>query len=151
MSFSRQQIIETLYRLVTFLATVPLARRLIVSGKYEYDYTVLAPLAMTEVSLSPIGNLPRLPKADELPSLKWVSLVLSALSILNEAEKPANLLKSSLSNEREIDSLESIEREIRAAQGQAELTNAVLKLESVLKPLEDLINPLKSEKLPFAS
>ncbi|WP_445246300.1 hypothetical protein [Microcoleus sp. OTE_8_concoct_300] len=47
MSFSRQQIIETLYRLVTFLATVSLARRLIVSGKYEYDYTVLAPLAMT--------------------------------------------------------------------------------------------------------
>ena len=49
MSFSRKQIIETLYRLVTFLATVPLARRLIVSGKYEYDYTVLAPLAMTEI------------------------------------------------------------------------------------------------------
>ncbi|WP_293149408.1 MULTISPECIES: lipoxygenase family protein [unclassified Microcoleus] len=143
MSFSRQQIIETLYRLVTFLATVPLARRLIVSNKYEYDYTVLAPLAMTEVPLSPIGNLPRLPNADELPSLKWVSLVLSTLSILNEAEKSANLLKSSLSNEgeidslesskSEIDSLESIDREIRAAQGQAELTNAVLKLESVLE------------------
>ncbi len=46
MSFSRQEIIQTLYRFVTFLATVPLARRLIVSGKYEYDYTVLAPLAV---------------------------------------------------------------------------------------------------------
>ena len=146
MSFSRQEIIQTLYRFVTFLATVPLARRLIVSGKYEYDYTVLAPLAMTEVSLSPIGNLPRLPKADELPSLKWVSLVLSALSILNEAEKPANLLKSSLSNEREIDSLESIEREIRAAQGQAELTNAVLKLESVL---ERKVSPKVKSSIPL--
>ena len=176
MSFSRQQIIETLYRLVTFLATVPLARRLIVSGKYEYDYTVLAPLAMTEVLPSPIGNLPRLPKADELPSLKWVSLVLSALSILSEAEKSANLLKSSLSNEREInslesskseinslesgesgidslesseseiDSLESIEQEIRAAQGQAELTNAVLKLESVL---ERKVSPRVKSNIPL--
>ncbi|MCC3470149.1 MAG: hypothetical protein JGK37_30540, partial [Microcoleus sp. PH2017_06_SFM_O_A] len=146
MSFSRQQIIETVYRLVTFLATVPLARRLIVSGKYEYDYTVLAPLAMTEVSPSPIANLPRLPKADELPSLKWVSLVLSTLSILNEAEKSANLLKSSLSNESEIDSLESIEREIRAAQGQAELTNAVLKLESVL---ERKVSPKVKSSIPL--
>jgi arachidonate 15-lipoxygenase len=146
MSFSRQEIIQTLYRLVTFLATVPLARRLIVSNKYEYDYTVLAPLAMTEVSPSPIANLPRLPKADELPSSKWVSLVLSTLSILNEAEKSADFLKNSLSNEHEIDLLESINREIRAAQGQAELTNAVLKLESVL---EQKVYPKVKSNIPL--
>ena len=75
-----------------------------------------------------------------------MSLVLSALSILNEAEKPVNLLKSSLSNEREIDSLESIEREIRAAQGQAELTNAVLKLESVL---ERKVSPKVKSSIPL--
>ncbi|MDB9514714.1 hypothetical protein PN499_26275 [Kamptonema animale CS-326] len=139
MSFWTQEIIETLYRLLSFLANVPLAKRLIISGKYEYDYTVLAPLAMTSVPPSIISYLPQLPTADELPKQKWLSLVLStlALGVFAEIKKSAASIDDSVSNENEIDSnkidlLKSINEEIKAAKGKEDLTNAVLKLKSVL-------------------
>jgi hypothetical protein len=132
MSFSMQAIIKTLYRLLTFLADVPFARRLIISNEYEYDDTILAPLAMTKVETSFIlRNVPKLPKADELPSLQWISLVLSALSILNETEKSTNASDSSISSDNKLNSLKSIEKEIKDASGQEDLTNAVLKFKSV--------------------
>lgn len=139
MSFWTQEIIETLYRLLSFLANVPLAKRLIISNKYEYDYTVLAPLAMTSVPPSIISYLPQLPTADELPKQKWLSLVLStlALGVFAEIKKSTASSDNSVSNENEIDSnkinlLKSIDEEIKAAKGQEDLTNAVLKLKSVL-------------------
>jgi len=132
MSFSIQAIIETLYRLVAFLANVPFARRLIISNEYEYDDTILAPLAMTKVQTSFIlRNVPKLPKADELPSPQWVSLVLSALSILNETEKSTNASDRSISSDNKLNSLKSIDQEIKDASGQEDLTKAVLKFKSV--------------------
>ncbi len=132
MSFSIQSIIETLYRLLKFLADVPFARRLIISNEYEYDNTILAPLAMTKVETSFIlRNVPKLPKADELPSPQWVSLVLSALSILNETEKSTNASDRSISSDNKLNSLKSIDQEIKDASGQEDLTKAVLKFKSV--------------------
>jgi arachidonate 15-lipoxygenase len=130
MYFWKQEIIETLYRLLKFLATVPLANRWILSNKYEYDYKVLAPLAMTDIPPSRIPGLPALPKKDELPNEKWLSLVLTQISILNKKNK--SVIKESVSNGTEIDSLESINEQIKAAEGQEELKNAVLKLKSTL-------------------
>lgn len=135
MSFSMQAIIETIYRLIAFLANVPFARRLIISNKYEYDYTtILAPLAMTNVPTSFIlRNLPKLPKADELPSSQWLSLVLSAISILNETEKSTNASDRLIASDNKLNLLKSIDKEIKDASGQEDLTNAVLKLKSVLQ------------------
>ncbi len=130
MYFWKQEIIETLYRLLKFLATVPLANRWILSNKYEYDYKVLAPLAMTDIPPSRIPGLPALPKKDELPNEKWLSLVLTQISILNKKNK--SVINESVSNGTEIDSLESINEQIKAAEGQEELKNAVLKLKSTL-------------------
>ncbi|HIK04959.1 MAG TPA: hypothetical protein IGS40_09610 [Trichormus sp. M33_DOE_039] len=133
MSFWMQEILENLYRLLSLLAKVPFARRLIISNKYEYDYTVLAPLAMTSVPPSIIPYLPKLPKEDELPDQKWVTLVICVISLLNQKEKSSNLINESVANEHEINSLESIYEQIKAAQETADITNAVLQLKSVLK------------------
>jgi len=130
MYFWKQEIIETLYRLLKFLATVPLANRWILSNKYEYDYKVLAPLAMTDIPPSRIPGLPALPKKDELPNEKWLSLVLTQISILNNKEKAVRL--ESVSNEDEIDSLEVIHEQIKAAKDKKELKNAVLNLKLTL-------------------
>jgi hypothetical protein len=87
MSFQNQAL-TVLYGLVKFLATVPFAKRFLISNQYQYDDTVLRlpllpPLAMTKVDTI-IGGLPKLPKEDEVPDQKWISLVLSTLSLLNK-------------------------------------------------------------------
>jgi len=137
MSFQNQAL-TVLYGLVKFLATVPFAKRFLISNQYQYDDTVLRlpllpPLAMTKVDTI-IRGLPKLPKEDELPDQKWISLVLSTLSLLKKIndKKSSEFINESVSNETEINSLESINDQIQAANGQEELTNAVLKLKSAL-------------------
>lgn len=123
-------LVKGLYRIVTFLAKVPWANRLIVSKKYEYDYQVLAPLAMTYAPPSLIPGLPKLPAKDELPNKKWFSLVIAQMSIASQKSGP--LMSAPGWSGAEIDSLESISEEIKAAEGEEELKNAVLKLKSTL-------------------
>jgi hypothetical protein len=77
-----QETLEELYRFIIILADNRLSSWLIVSNKYEYNYNILAPLAMTDVPPSRIPKIPALPTKDELPSEKWVSLVLTQLSLL---------------------------------------------------------------------
>lgn len=129
-----QETLEELYRFITILADNRLSSWLILSNQYEYDYEVLAPLAMTEVPPSPIPQLPALPTKDELPSQKWVSLVLTQLSLLAKAKKPNNSRNLSIfeQKDKEINLLESINQQIEAAKEQVDLTEAVLNLKSAL-------------------
>jgi len=122
-------LVKELYRIVTLLAKVPVANRLIVSNKYEYDHQVLAPLAMTHIP-DILWTIPKLPKKDELPTQQWVSLVIAQFSILRSKSSLPTIAPAS--SGAEIDSLESISEEIRAAGGQEELKSAVLKLKSNL-------------------
>jgi hypothetical protein len=84
MSPVTKEIIEAIYRLATILVNHTFVNRLIISGKYDYDYQVLAPLAMTDIPDSIIPKIPMLPSLDDLPSPKWLALVLSILSIQSE-------------------------------------------------------------------
>jgi arachidonate 15-lipoxygenase len=133
MSFWQQEAIIILYRFITFIAKVPFAKRLLISNSYEYNYTYIDRVPMTDVPSRTIGNLnlPNLPKEDELPDEKWVALVLGVLGVLNQKTK-SNTVNESVSNENEIDLLESINEEIKATDEQEDLTNAVLKLKSAL-------------------
>ncbi|TVP66536.1 MAG: lipoxygenase [Nodularia sp. (in: Bacteria)] len=126
------QLIETIYRFVKFLARFPLARKFLISNKYEYGHTVLDPLAMTKVEKGILG-FPKLPKENELPDEQWLSLLLGVISVLTKKEKIYNLSNESVSNDHEINSLESINTQIKAAKGKKDLTNAVLNLKSALR------------------
>jgi arachidonate 15-lipoxygenase len=136
--------IEAIYRLLTILAKSRIISRFIFSDKYEYDYNVLNPLAMTSVPERKIlflsQPIPIFPKDDELPNAKWVSLVLTQLSILGKKNKSNNLINEFVYNGNEIDSLESIKEEIKAANGQEDLTKSVVKLKSALGLKPSLIN-----------
>ncbi|MBP0034127.1 MAG: hypothetical protein J7524_13325 [Roseofilum sp. Belize BBD 4] len=128
MNFLTREVTKAIYRIVTFLAQGTFANRLILSNKYEYDYQVLAPLAMTDAPPSLIPGLPKLPAKDELPNKKWLSSVIA--SIASQKSKPP--MSAPGWSGAEIDSLESISEEIQAAEGEEELKNAVLKLKSTL-------------------
>jgi arachidonate 15-lipoxygenase len=114
---------ERIYSFVNFLAKVPVVRRLLISNQYKYDYNVLAPLAMTAVPSSTILKLPKLPQADELPSQKWISLVLNTLVVLVNQQKSTDSLS---------DLLELVGEEIQEAKEKEELINAILHLKSTL-------------------
>lgn len=133
-----QETLEEIYRFIRILANNRLSSRFILSNKYEYDYEVLAPLAMTEVPPSPIPQLPALPTKDELPSEKWVSLVLTQLSLLAKAKKSTDVTTLSVFNQEEnqINLLESINQQIKSAKEQGDLTHAVLQLKSALESRE---------------
>ncbi|MBD2253316.1 lipoxygenase family protein [Nostoc parmelioides] len=126
------KIIEFLYRLLKFLATVPFANNLILSNKYEYDYEVLDPLAMTYIPSSLIPGLPAFPKADELPNEKWFALVLSTITLLVNQKTTDDVVNESVPQEKEIEDLGLINDKIKEAEGQEALTNAVMKLKKAL-------------------
>ena len=132
MSFS-MSIIENLYSLLDFLAKHTGLLGWIMSNEYEYDDKILPPLAMTKVpTIKILGYLiPKLPNADELPSPEWFASVLIALTILKETEKSTNASDRSISSDNKLNSLKSIEKEIKDASGQEDLTKAVLKFKSV--------------------
>ncbi|HLO48897.1 MAG TPA: lipoxygenase family protein [Kamptonema sp.] len=111
--------------------------------KYEYDDRVLAPLAMTSISEIKVAGiistpLPLLPE-DEIPTQKWLALVISSISILTirkkQLEKHPTLINEFSSNQPKInllDDLDLINEEIKAAKEQEDLKNAVFKLLSAL-------------------
>ena len=107
--------------------------------KYEYDYKVLAPLAMTSVSEIKLAwilptPLPYLPK-DELPTQKWLALLVSTITLLIQKGKSTDLINESVSTENTTKSLdlESIHEQIKAATEQEDLNDAVFKLLSALE------------------
>jgi arachidonate 15-lipoxygenase len=126
-----KEIIEAIYRLATILVNHTFVHRLIISDKYDYDYQILAPLAMTAIPDSIIPKIPMLPSSDELPNPKWLALVLSALSIQAE-KKPTVSIDLSSFNEDQINPLESHHKKIEISNGREELTQAILELKSLL-------------------
>jgi len=89
---------------------------------------------MTKVETSFIlRNMPKLPKADEIPSTDWVTSVLLVLSIWSETEKSTNASDGLNSSNHKLSLLKSIDKEIKDASGQEDLTNAVLKFKSGLQ------------------
>src|SRR5919199_3655838 len=135
--------IEFLYRLLKVLARFPFTKSLILSDEYEYDYNVLAPLAMTHIPSSQIPMLPAFPKADELPNEKWLALVLSTISIFVNQTTSTDIVNESVSNSNETQELELIHNKIKEAEDHEDLTNAVMKLKKALE-LEETDGQSKS-------
>ena len=135
MSREIKSTINILYRFINFLTRFRFFRWFILTNKYEYDYKILPPLAMTYVPYNRITNLPKLPKKDEIPSQKWIALVVNAITVelLTEKEKSTNLLDESVSTHQKINSLNSINDEMKAATETEELNNAVGKMLTVLE------------------
>jgi arachidonate 15-lipoxygenase len=126
-----KEIIEAIYRLATFLVENTSLHGLIISGKYDYDYEVLAPLAMTAIP-SNIIKIPKFPSEDELPSPQWLALVLSAISIQSE-KKPTSSTDRLKIIGNKIDSLGLLHKQIENSNEREELTQALLDLKASLK------------------
>jgi arachidonate 15-lipoxygenase len=139
--------IKILYRFINFLSRFPFARWFILTNKYEYDYKILPPLAMTYVPSNRITNLPKLPKQDEIPNPKWIALVVNVITVglLTQKEKSTNLIDKSVPTHHKINCLNSINDEMKAATETEELNNSVGKMLTVLElenenKLEDKAN-----------
>jgi|GEM_PF-3498559 len=56
------------------------------SGEYEYDYTALAPLAMTSVKTAWLFHFPLFRK-DELPTQKWLAILVGETTIFAQPKQ----------------------------------------------------------------
>ncbi|MBD2411790.1 hypothetical protein FACHB389_04680 [Nostoc calcicola FACHB-389] len=134
-TLNQKSIISDIVDLLKLLYSLLKLREAALKGfTYEYNYTYLDPLAITNVPQFTIRNItiPLLPK-EELPSLKWIIAVVIRLlvTLLNKLliNQP-DLLKSIIAV-----SLDAIGNEINKPESQEELSAILLKLKSSLEEI----------------
>jgi arachidonate 15-lipoxygenase len=133
----------TLYKIVKFGA-------FFFPGQYNYNYDYIPSLAMTTSPPLPLINL-NIP-SQELPNIKWVTLVLQQITILN-ANKARHFengiasfsVRSSTEEnsgvDRQIEVLKNTEQEIEAADSKEDLKNIAWKIASVAKEITQELSP----------
>jgi arachidonate 15-lipoxygenase len=133
----------TLYKIVKFGS-------FFFSGQYNYNYDYIPSLAMTTSPPLPLINL-NIP-SQELPNIKWVTLVLQQITLLN-ANKARPLEKgiASLSVrssteensgvDHQIEVLKNTEQEIEAADSKEDLKNIACKIASAAKEITQELSP----------
>jgi arachidonate 15-lipoxygenase len=119
-------------------------------GEYNYNYDYIPSLAMTTSPSLPLINL-NIP-SQELPNIKWVTLVIQQITILNankarhfENGIPSFSVGSSTEEnsgvERHIEVLKNTEQEIEAADSKEDLKNIAWKIASAAKQITQELSP----------
>jgi arachidonate 15-lipoxygenase len=134
----------TLYKIVKFGS-------LFFPGQYNYNYDYIPSLAMTTSPPLPLINL-NIP-SQELPNIKWVTLVLQQITLLNankarpfENGIASFSVRSSSTEENsgvdhQIEVLKNTEQEIEAADSKEELKNIACKIASTAKQITQELSP----------
>jgi arachidonate 15-lipoxygenase len=133
----------TLYKIVKFGS-------FFFPGQYNYNYDYIPSLAMTTSPPLPLINL-NIP-SQELPNIKWVTLVLQQITLLN-ANKARQFengiasfsVRSSTEEnsgvEHQIEVLKNTEQEIEAADSKEDLKNIACKIASAAKEITQELSP----------
>ena len=133
----------TLYKIVKFGS-------FFFPGQYNYNYDYIPSLAMTTSPPLPLINL-NIP-SQELPNIKWVTLVLQQITILNankarpfENGLASFSVRSSTEEnsgvDHQIEVLKNTEQEIEAADSKEDLKNIAWKIASAAKEITQEISP----------
>jgi len=133
----------TLYKIVKFGS-------FFFPGQYNYNYDYIPSLAMTTSPPLPLINL-NIP-SQELPNIKWVTLVLQQITILNanKARPFENGLtsfsvrsstKENSGVDRQVEVLKNTEQEIEAADSKEDLKNIAWKIASAAKQITQELSP----------
>jgi len=133
----------TLYKFVKFGS-------IFLPGKYNYNYDYIPSLAMTTSPSLPLINL-NIP-SQELPNIKWVTLVIQQITILNankarhfENDIPSFSVGDSTEEnsgvEQQIEVLKNTEQEIEAADSKEDLKNIAWKIASAAKEITQQVSP----------
>jgi len=133
----------TLYKIVKFGSRF-------FPGQYNYNYDYIPSLAMTTSPPLPLINL-NIP-SQELPNIKWVTLVLQQITLLNanKARQFENGIASfsvrssteeNLGVDYQIEVLKNTEQEIEAADSKEELKNIACKIASAAKEITQELSP----------
>lgn len=120
------------------------------TGPYNYNYDYIPSLAMTTSSPLPLINF-NIP-SQELPSTKWVTLVIQQITLLNankarhfENDIPSFSVGDSTEEnsgvEYQIEVLKNTEQEIEAADSKEDLKNIAWKIASAAKEITQAISP----------
>jgi arachidonate 15-lipoxygenase len=134
------------------IAIYPFLKRVLpTADTYEYDSEALHTLAMTSVSEITLAKiiktpLPYLPKG-ELPTKKWLTLVVQTINVLIDPKASTKLINESVSSQTEITPVELINEKIKAATEPEDLKDAVFHLLSVL----ELRETKEAQKTPLQS
>ena len=133
----------TLYKIVKFGSRF-------FPGEYNYNYDYIPSLAMTTSRSLPLINL-NIP-SQELPNIKWVTLVIQRITILN-ANKARHFengiasfsVRSSTEEnsgvDHQIEVLKNTEQEIEAADSKEDLKNLAWKIASAAKEITQELSP----------
>jgi len=119
-------------------------------GQYNYNYDYIPSLAMTTSPSLPLINL-NIP-SQELPNIKWVTLVLQQITLLNanKARQFENGLASfsvrssteeNSGADRQIEVLKNTEKEIEVADSKEDLKNIAWKIASAAKQITQELSP----------
>ncbi|MEG3923807.1 lipoxygenase family protein [Microcoleus sp. D3_18a_C4] len=119
-------------------------------GKYNYNYDYIPSLAMTTSPPLPLINL-NIP-SQELPNIKWVTLVMQQITILNankarhfENDIPSFSVGDSTEEnsgvDHQIEVLKNTEQEIEAADSKEDLKNIAWKIASAAKEITQQVSP----------
>jgi arachidonate 15-lipoxygenase len=133
----------TLYKIVKFGSRF-------FPGEYNYNYDYISSLAMTTSRSLPLINL-NIP-SQELPNIKWVTLVIQQITILNankarhfENDIPSFSVGDSAEEnsgvEHQIEVLKNTEQEIEAADSKEDLKNIAWKIASAAKEITQQVSP----------
>ncbi|MCT7962167.1 hypothetical protein NG791_15960 [Laspinema sp. D1] len=130
---------------------------------YQYNYTCIPPLAMTEGPPLLDTGL-RLP-LEELPNPKWIFLVLHKLAVMSVnnaigklATEGGGLLSFSVTEGEEADmdllnekaqALEELEQQIQSAESEQDLEQVALKIASLTREISDELAPVDSSSVSF--
>ncbi|MBD2667418.1 lipoxygenase family protein [Richelia sinica] len=115
-------------------------------NRYEYNYTYLEPLAVTDIPEIPIINFPLLPK-DELPNAQWLGLLLTVLTILNlNNNAKSNIVTNTEENDTSLFKdklipLRAIDQNLRSMGGQEDveddLNSNITNLLAILQEIDE--------------
>lgn len=151
---------KTLLTLYKLALTV---RKNLGSDVYQYNYTYIPPLAMTEgPPLLETGF--RVP-LEELPNPKWIFLVLHKLAVLKVnnalgkgATEGSGLVSFSVTEGQEADmdllnekaqALEELEQQIQSAESEQDLEQVALKIATLTREISDELSPVDSSSVSF--
>lgn len=142
----KETIIKTLLKLYHVVKVV--TRILPPFGEYNYNYDYIKDLAMTSSPPLPFINL-NIP-SKELPSVEWVMLVIKEITRVN-ANKARHSYNTSPSFsigteessvvDEKLQTLEDVEREIKAAESKEEFKNIAWKIASTAKEINQELSP----------
>lgn len=151
---------KTLLILYKLVLTV---RKGLGSNAYQYNYTYIPPLAMTEGPplLDTDFHLP----LEELPNPKWIFLVLHKLAIITVNKAIGHLLKEgseslsfSVTEGQDVDvdllnekakALEELEQQIQSAESEQDLEQVALKIATLTREISDELAPVDSSSVSF--